>query len=164
MAFGASVCWGAALPACGGKSVYGTEEGADDAELGGDEGAGSVGTGRLPELACTQPVVPLDETRTWTAEEFGCCAGYVEGKAPLDAPLDAPRLAADPSVVNCCLYVVNSYYELTTDAGATLDFPFAAHSACCYPGVLGEADRNESFCTPWGPPVPPALATELEVA
>ena len=35
VAFGASVCWGAALTACGGKSVYGGEEWTDDGELGG---------------------------------------------------------------------------------------------------------------------------------
>jgi hypothetical protein len=218
VAFGASVCWGAALSGCGGKSVYGDDESTENVELSGGTGAlatggatgssatggsataggsgpsggsaevggataggsgptggsaevggagaGPLDAGRLPELACTQPI-GLDGSETVDEGVFSCCAGYVEQVAPQGSAIDAPRLAADPSLVNCCRYVTSRYYDyylLKQDAGATVEYPYAAHDACCYPGVLGETERDESFCTPWGPPVPPALESELEVA
>jgi hypothetical protein len=71
---------------------------------------------------------------------------------------EASVLATDPSFVNCCRYV-NAHYSFANEPRS-----YAELVVCCDRGVLPDDEFNGPFCTPWGPPVPPALGAELEAA
>jgi hypothetical protein len=92
---------------------------------------------------------------------YACCAEYVATKLPSDervAP-NVPELTRDPVVLECCRYVNAAYYALGDEP-----YPYAVRAFCCRPGVLPDTESDGLFCTPWGPPVPPSLAVELEAA
>jgi hypothetical protein len=100
-----------------------------------------------PVLACIAPV-EVSDRRLITPlglEEEACCKAYVEGVAGADPTL--PELALDASLFNCCRALA---YDGTFDTSV-------AHTLCCYGDVLPIEDRQASYCSPWGPPVPPAL-------
>jgi len=178
VAFGASLCWGAALSGCGGKSVGDGEDFVDDSELGrsgapatgGSAGTGSatggnVATGgdgatggQVPALACTEPLGPGNPAlsrQSWEPQVVACCGAYARSQFPEGASeSDVPEITSDASLVNCCRYV-NAAYTLLSDPD------YKVHAVCCTFGVLPESEYVAPFCTPWGPPVPPALAVEL---
>ncbi len=102
-----------------------------------------------PVLACIAPV-EISERRLTTAlapEAQACCKAYVEGVVGTGPTRPGSELALDASLVNCCRALA---YEGTFDTSA-------AHTTCCYGDVLPSEDRQASYCSPWGPPVPPAL-------
>jgi hypothetical protein len=161
VAFGATLVWGAALSGCGGQSVSGTsvDDDRDESDLGSSSGERRA----EPKLACNVPTAELDAVVQASADRatYACCADYVATKLPSDEQLtpDVPELTRDPAVVECCRYV-NAAYDRLLDG----PFPFAVQAFCCRPGVLSDAEHEGVFCSPWGPPVPPSLALELEFA
>jgi len=85
---------------------------------------------------------PLDDT------QHACCETYV---ADLIASGTTPTALAtepvDPSLLNCCRALAySSHWEDT-----------AAHTVCCGTRLLTGQDFNQPYCSPWGPPMPPAL-------
>jgi hypothetical protein len=225
VAFGASLCWGVTVTACGGKSVGEATDGSGDGDgpgesgptpsvgggengraggsSGGNEATGGVGgsgavggsaavggsgamatggsageivdasvgvdaetpdAGGGPELACVAPLGAFDAgiEPVWSREDFACCNDYVSSKVPDGgAELDAGTLAGDPSLVNCCRYVTSAYYDLVGDGGF-ITWPGVAYEVCCIQAVLSPNEQPQSFCSPWGPPVPPMLDAERE--
>jgi hypothetical protein len=102
-----------------------------------------------PALACVGPVEVI-ERRLATAlglEAEACCASYVETVVGTGPARPGAELALDPSLVNCCRALA---YEGSFDTSV-------AHTTCCYGGVLPTEDIQAPYCSPWGPPVPPAL-------
>jgi hypothetical protein len=96
---------------------------------------------------------------------FACCATMVGSALVLDGGLNQTDAAAiDPHVLDCCavaIYRVNAdvgpdagafYRDQATllEAGADLNSNFLG---CCDP----LHDYNGPACTPWGPPMPPAM-------
>jgi hypothetical protein len=133
-----------------------------DASIGAD--AETPDAGGAPELACVAPLGALDAgvLPAWSHEDFACCNDYVSSTdAGAPVALDAGASAVDPSIVNCCRYVSAAYYDLQRDGGFT-PWPGVAHEVCCNGVVLPRDEQLGSFCTPWGPPVPPMLDAELE--
>jgi hypothetical protein len=159
VAFGIALCSGAALAGCGGKSI-----GDDDGAEGEQPPEARSGLACAPALG---PVDPndLDANASWDASVYACCTDYIAGRISAEPSPEshAAGLAADPSGVNCCRYVNASYHSLRGTFGAEA-FPYEANLACCDAGVLPEDEAVGPFCTPWGPPVPPALDAELEAA
>jgi hypothetical protein len=102
-----------------------------------------------PALACVAPVEVI-ERRLATAlglEAEACCASYVESVVGTGPARSGAELALDPSLLNCCRALA---YEGSFDTSV-------AHTTCCYGGVLSTEDIQAPYCSPWGPPVPPAL-------
>jgi hypothetical protein len=102
-------------------------------------------------LACLPPITlvadklqpPLDDT------QHACCETYIaelmaSGLAPTAPPAAEP---VDPSLLNCCRALAySSHWEVTP-----------AHTVCCGARLLTGQDFNQPYCSPWGPPMPPAL-------
>jgi len=99
-------------------------------------------------LACLPPITvvanklepPLDTT------QHACCNSYI---ADLVSAGMAPTATEtiDPSLMNCCRALAYStLWEITP-----------AHDTCCGSRVLTGMDYNQPYCSPWGPPMPPAL-------
>jgi hypothetical protein len=97
-------------------------------------------------------------------EVFACCASELGTLLDAAAPpnVEAEAAAGDPEAVNCCAAVV---FRLDTDyrsIGAnTLTGDEALVGSvrwtCC-----AFADHPEGpTCTPWGPPMPPAMPDEI---
>jgi hypothetical protein len=128
---------------------------------GGSVAIGGAGAGPLDggnELACAPLIQPIEGARLWQLEEYTCCLEYVGAQLEYGWPQNIPRLAADPSLVNCCRYITKSYYDLRyDDAGAPPPYPAIERDVCCSDGVLTPDETFGGFCAPWGPPVPPAL-------
>jgi hypothetical protein len=106
-------------------------------------------------LACIAPVNIVDDPTTlvgkalvppMTVEQEACCKTYIEALVNAGA---APPVttAVDDSLLNCCRALANSGLWETN----------VAHDTCCGPSVLSREDFNLPYCSPWGPPVPPAL-------
>ena len=101
-----------------------------------------------PTLACLEPVtvVGTELAAPFTPEQKACCESYVEslvsaGKAP-------PAVTTvDPSLLNCCRALAYS----------TLWQINVTHETCCASDVLSRVDYGQPYCSPWGPPVPPAM-------
>jgi hypothetical protein len=140
----------------GGSSASGGFSGAGGESSGGNGGGGSTGGSD----ACVGPTeVTLPPTLPGPSDaEFACCVTMIssatknwfsdEGRAP----------AMSEPIVNCCRAVVAAVDIVGTryqQANA------ATHAACC---SLSAAPKPELYqhllCTPWGPPMPPALDWE----
>ncbi len=104
-----------------------------------------------PVLACLAAVNVEKGALTTTvgAEERACCESYVETAVNAGQVWTGENGQADPSVLNCCRLLA---YVGNFDASV-------AHNACCaVPGqLLSVEDYWAPYCSPWGPPVPPAL-------
>jgi hypothetical protein len=103
----------------------------------------------VPELACLGPIEVFEQrlVTPLTGEADACCHSYVQSVVSADPTRPDPELALDPSLLNCCRALAY---------GASFD-QTVAHDTCCYGQVLPTVDRQANFCSPWGPPVPPAL-------
>jgi len=119
------------------------------------ECVGEVTLARYPD-----PSTPV------SASEAACCIAYDEKQiaAAGDAGVGdaaASAFGADPKFVNCCKAIISGF---GTGAFKYADASGALRNECCSSGIV--APQNElwpqAFCSPWGPPVPPALHLELE--
>jgi hypothetical protein len=87
-------------------------------------------------------------SETCDDERVDCCAEVVSCNAPDAGDTTWPPVAAAP-VVECC-GVLERWHDANWDAGG---FEWPNRDFCC--AVTGwEGSRT---CTPWGPPVPPAM-------
>jgi hypothetical protein len=81
---------------------------------------------------------------------FGCCIPFLAQYAPDGGGPFSDSAASDPYVEACCAAIIDDVDHNTQDY---VKVPFQEMNACCtllhYPA--GPA------CTPWGPPVPPAM-------
>ena len=100
-------------------------------------------------LACIAPVEVSERLliTPFGLEAEACCKAYVEGVVGADPTRPGSELALDASLSNCCRALA---YAGSFDTSV-------AHTTCCYGNVLPSEDRQASYCSPWGPPVPPAL-------
>ncbi|WP_437597572.1 hypothetical protein WMF28_33410 [Sorangium sp. So ce590] len=115
-----------------------------------------------PELACAEPV-SLDDAEARPRAELECCLGYASERMPAGPTVglseqELAALAEDASLVNCCTALI-----VGVDADA-ISFAEAepVRGACCVGDVVAPEEElwRRTFCTPWGPPVPPALEAD----
>ncbi|WP_437314862.1 hypothetical protein [Sorangium sp. So ce385] len=133
----------------------------------GDPDCSEAAQPEPPELACAEPA-SLDDAEARPRAELDCCLGYTAERAPdRGAVLSEQELAAlaeDASFVNCCTALI-----VGVGAGA-ISYGEAepVRGVCCFGNVVAPEQElySQAFCTPWGPPVPPALDADapLEVA
>lgn len=134
-------------------ATVGTDE--ELTRAGGRTGSPTASGGSSgDELVCDAP--PVGEVVLLDAELVQCCTSFIEPATPTDGPSwETWQSVADPDLDGCCQVLVAHVDQDTTGAGDLWEMM----SACCmrldYP--MGPA------CTPWGPPVPPAMP-RLEVA
>ena len=136
------------------------------ATAGGASGAGgATGSGLRCLGAVDLEAAPASSTPISVAE-FACCRDYADGLAASlgDAGLTSVggAVSADRSFANCCkavLAAVDQHVPTSQDAWSD-----PALRACCYDPTMSEQEQlwNHAFCTPWGPPVPPALDPLLQ--
>jgi hypothetical protein len=96
---------------------------------------------------------------------FDCCASMIGSKLFRDgAPQGAPDAAAsDPRILGCCAVVVYRLDAEQDDAGATLpDQGTLQRAGIAYytdliPACCEPLQTWYGICTPWGPPMPPAM-------
>ncbi|MEN9577247.1 MAG: hypothetical protein RJA70_256 [Pseudomonadota bacterium] len=113
-------------------------------------------------LACVEHVeLTLDNAPTTPEPDaLSCCRAY-NNQRIADNSVDAgnleasyPALAADESFVNCCRVIINA----GTSPGAD-----TLWASCCAAEVHGFDQEGQnslwqhSYCTPWGPAVPPSM-------
>jgi hypothetical protein len=106
-------------------------------------------------LACIDPVNIVEDPTSavgWkldppmTLEQEACCKSYVETLVNAGAAPPATT-TIDDSLLNCCrAFAYTEVWETTV-----------THTTCCSGAVLSRQDANQPYCSPWGPPVPPAL-------
>jgi len=134
------------------------------ATAGGAGGASAAGSGLRCLGAVDLEAAPASSTPISVAE-FACCRDYDNGRVTslgdaglIGAAGAAGVLNADPSFANCCKALiagVDAQVPINEDV-----WSYAARNACCYGPNQSEQVQlwNHTFCSPWGPPVPPALA------
>jgi hypothetical protein len=191
----ARVAFTAAIVGCGGTVSEGNGDAAKSEAATGKEGS-AMGTDAMPGkdaghvedtappgdsgLMCNAPLPSslFDQDAAESAVSdsmFNCCIAELEPLIGGDSGLGASDAeAADPNLVACCGVLVfaadNDHIEpIGKEATAQLT-SFAnlgndRRSTCC--DVLKEP--SGPTCTPWGPPMPPAIpgetaSSDLEVA
>lgn len=101
------------------------------------------------ELACNAPL-PGEVTEA-DAEQLNCCTEHLETVFPSGGDWESwLESAAEPSAQACCNVVIAGVgfdWELIDQVGGDTVY------ACCE--ALGFP--SSPACTPWGPPVPPAV-------
>jgi len=67
-----------------------------------------------------------------------------------------------PDLVACCDVVLTeaSAQSMTTAVSSASGVPYVAIEQCCQ--VPGVSPTPQALCTPWGPPVPPAMIGDLD--
>lgn len=107
--------------------------------------SGAGGAGGSPAV-CDAP--PPDASVDSTV--FDCCLAFVEPYVPEAGGSFDPSAASDPRIVDCCQAIVAHVDQDTQDF---VKVPYQEMGACCT--LLGRPVGTA--CTPWGPPVPPAM-------
>lgn len=126
----------------------------DEGGAGGAGGSPPAPTG----LACAEQV-NLDDTAARPRAELDCCLDYTAQRVPAPgtgfSEEQRAALAGDASFVNCCTALI---VGVGADAISYREAE-PVRQVCCFGDVVApEAELyNEKYCTPWGPPVPPAL-------
>ncbi|KYF62505.1 hypothetical protein BE11_29425 [Sorangium cellulosum] len=151
----------------GGGATAGAGGGGAAPQTGGDvsassaAGGGTDGAGGSPpapaELACAEQA-GLDDAEARPRAELDCCLDYAAQRVPDATPLSEQQraaLAEDASFVNCCTALI---VGVGADA-ISYDEAQPIRHVCCFGDVIAPEEElyAHTFCTPWGPPVPPAL-------
>ncbi|WP_437502002.1 hypothetical protein [Sorangium sp. So ce1099] len=141
---------GGAAPATGGDVSASSTAG------GGTDGAGGSPPGPT-ELACAEQA-GLDDAEARPRAELDCCLDYAAQRVPDATPLSEQQraaLAADASFVNCCTALIVGVGANAISYGEAEPI----RGVCCFGDVVAPEQElyAHTFCTPWGPPVPPAL-------
>ncbi len=177
VAFGAAFV--GAVPGCGGRfegdGSPGRVPGQPAPSFSGVAGASETpplsAAGGAPEtppesgLRCLSEVALAqypDLSTPVSASEAACCVAYDD--AQITAAGDAGpsgALGADLSFVNCCKAIISGF---GSGAIAYADVSGPVRDVCCSSGIVAPRDElwPQAFCSPWGPPVPPALSLDLE--
>jgi hypothetical protein len=179
----ARVAFTAAIVGCGGTTSEGNSDAAKSEAAMGKEGAATdAPSGRDAEhvkdtappgdsgLMCNAPppssLFDKDAAADTVSESlFNCC---IAGLEPLigDSQTGASDAeAADPNLLACCGVIVfaadkdrglDASAEATAELQSLQKLGFAAQDTCCE--LLKEP--LGPTCTPWGPPMPPAMPGE----
>ncbi len=175
------VAFGAAVAACGGMVGSTAEHAQPEAaaspqDASGDGAAVDVASSSdvaQAEAGSCDPLSPssvlpegahADAAAGISESTFDCCVALLDAVPPNDGGFAFPEAAvADPEVQGCCATVIARLdYEIRqgpdASAAAQADEQTAAQVrwACC------QVTPNEGpTCTPWGPPMPPAMPSEV---
>ena len=143
------------LASCGGKMDL-AHEGADPTAR--ESPIAEPPAASEPDAACALPgAVTLtrsfEHATTFTKAELDCCVAGLEGPAG--------RKLVGSASANCCNAVIAA---VDTGMLAFSDVTSEVRSLCCFSGndEKQQALWEHSFCTPWGPPVPPAMDWSVE--
>ena len=142
-----------ALTQCGGKTAMSRESPDNEAQLAP---AALVDAGcAFPGMVTLTPS-PTTEAPAFTRAEVDCCMGHLEGRIA-----NGPPQVHDATFSNCCNAIIAA-----SDFGMIkfADVDGTVRSACCYYGNPDEGQSlwGHSLCSPWGPPVPPAMDSPIE--
>jgi hypothetical protein len=126
-----------------------------------DSGTTTASDSGSEGLACINQVAlaSFDSEPRASADEVACCREHNQdalGQVQLETPQETlVALAQDPSFVNCCRAIIQ-----VPNGGVDPANSDELRYACCDPGLHDEEAARiweHSYCTPWGPPVPPSL-------
>ncbi|WP_437753480.1 hypothetical protein [Sorangium sp. So ce1389] len=156
---GTGAAAGGAGAAGGGGAAPGT---GGDVAASSTAGGGTDGVGGSPpapsELACAEQA-GLDDAEARPRAELDCCLDYAAQRLPDDEVRPSEQqlaaLAADASFVNCCTALIVGVGANVVSYGEAETI----RHACCFGDIVAPEQElyAYTFCTPWGPPVPPAL-------
>jgi hypothetical protein len=106
--------------------------------------------------AGTEPAIVV------TQGQFDCCLAYLSAAEDASATRDAwaGAFGADPSAQNCCRVLIAKLDQ--GDSANLSNYQRTlgpVRDTCCTSGLIAPVDTLYAhiLCTPWGPPVPPAL-------
>jgi hypothetical protein len=136
--------------------------GTTGATSSGSSGAGGDGSIALPRPdprtpppreACEVPLTPPVDWWTFDEHTFACCAESLVAAIPagdLDPWIQASQ--EDMATFNCCTQITHGNMEaLWGQEPLPHPAPEGVLEACC------ELQTGVATCTPWGPPMPPAM-------
>jgi hypothetical protein len=146
----AKVTLSASLFACGGATAQGDAgtgmshpEGDDDARVATDDAPSGARESGSAALSCTV-------TDPVSQDTFSCCTGLLGGELGDGGFAFSDAVAASASTHECCSAVI-SYVNANDQA---FEEGYRVARPCC--DVV--PDSGGAACTPWGPPVPPAMS------
>jgi hypothetical protein len=169
----AKVAFSAALVGCGGVAIV--EQPLGDGGSGGGATSGGETTSVGQTSAQSKSVATTGASSStglaanacgpaappYGADVIACCDALLDATFPEGAPATSP-LGAD--VVACC-DVALEVRDVETPPGEMVPgdaFPWnVAYQCCVVPGVA-IPEPSSPTCTPWGPPVPPAMPADLD--
>jgi hypothetical protein len=136
---------GASSGATAGTTITGTASAGTTTTASSAAGAGGAGGS---STVCDAP--PSGADASVGSAVFDCCVAFLEPDASLPGGSFDPSAANDPRVVDCCQAIVAHVDQNYSDYSKV---PYQELGACCtlLNNPVGPA------CTPWGPPVPPAM-------
>lgn len=152
----AKLAVGVTFGACGGEIAAMSADAGDARKYGGR----ADGSSAVAE-ASTASLCSLNDTTdagTLTSEAVDCCLALTTAATPADAgwSFDAGAFKSDPSLLGCC----QALHDKSGQSLVGLVYgPKKWQTNTCQ--ACADAIGQPSACTPWGPPVPPAM---LEVA
>lgn len=176
----AKVALGAAVAGCGGVVGSAAEHAAPEGSTPDAAAAADatwVDVGAPDEAAACDPPMPssvlpeglhVDAAAGISEPTFGCCVSLLKAVPPNDGGFQFPDAAVDdPQVRDCCATVIA---RLDYEYGQTIEQPDASMAtlrqdeqtaasvrwACCQ-----VTPAEGPTCTPWGPPMPPAMPGEV---
>jgi len=141
-----------ALTRCGGKTAMSRESPENEAQFAPtalvDAGCAFPGTVSLT-------LSPSTEAPTFTRAEVDCCMGHLEERIA-----NGPPQVHDSTFSNCCNAIIAATDSRMIEFA---DVDGTVRSACCYGNPdEGQSLWGHSLCSPWGPPVPPAMDSPIE--
>jgi len=97
--------------------------------------------------------IAFQDAGTITPEAKQCCLALTVANSPVDAgfSFDAGLFKSDPSINACCTALADHGGPLANLVYGPDHWPAATCNACA------DAIGQPGACTPWGPPVPPAM-------
>jgi hypothetical protein len=136
----------AGVAGCGGKVVIdSTEMPPNDPP----EGTVDPPVDETPDLACFGP----------TADQILCCTDALKTAFSDDHLYVDPSTATENEKACCELAVTTADTWMGPDV-----LPFAeTYFSCCGTGLVSNAWEDHPACSPWGPPMPPAMPNSVGV-
>ncbi|MBK8255296.1 MAG: hypothetical protein IPK82_21885 [Polyangiaceae bacterium] len=102
---------------------------------------------------------PTPDTACFDGEgnDAACCSAVLDEAFATNALWNNPALAtADQK--GCCEMAVGTMDNWMGDGTTEPPFTFESVNACCGTGLVVNDFSVHPACTPWGPPMPPAMA------
>jgi hypothetical protein len=110
-------------------------------------------------LACNAPPAPesldasIQDPATIPDAVATCCMDYAARRVPDGGYNFSEDDQKDPNLIACCAVVIG------TQGTGLWGLPYGP--PCCYVAPIFVSAPQFVACTPWGPPVPPAMPPEL---
>lgn len=138
---------------CAGNVVVEKEQVPDDADTG------DADPNDVPDVAIDLPATACFEGAT---DEAACCSDLLTKTFSDEHLFTDPALATDEEKACCDLAVATLD---TWQSPEPPPFDWAHASNCCGTGLVEGGWEAHPSCTPWGPPMPPAMPSgfDLEV-